>query len=311
MLPALGHAGQVAAHIQRPGHTKRRQRCGKHKGAHGIDQIFAHHPAAHHKGAAGGQGLAERTHQQVDVGHTTDGLGQAQPRRALHAYAVSFVHVEQNVVVRLFQADQARQVGAVAVHAVNALYHHKHRLVTAGLAGQDVGQALVVLMREAHKIAPRQTQTVNQTGMHQFVGHHQGVRVAQRRQDAGIGMEAAAHHQGRLLLIMVGKPLLQFLVHVEITGQQARGRRRQATVFLAEPLPEILPRIPRCGRQTQIVVGRQIQHPSPGGANILALVTNVRQLPPVSLLLPLRERSLQAQRKLIHQFRAIFSVTRR
>ena len=192
------------------------------------------------------------------------------------------VHIKHHLRITPLQRHQTKQVGHIAVHTEYTLRHNHHpRILRLILLHQRL-QLPVVLMTITDTAGRRQTDTVYQTGMHQFVGQNQRLGIRHRRQDSHIHVVTAVEDQCPLRLIQVGKQFLQLRIHRKIPCQQPGRRSREKKVPLAQCLHKLLPQL-SIRSQPQIVVGRKVQQTLPLLFHPLAFINSLRQPAQVSL----------------------------
>ncbi len=71
-----------------------------------------------HKGANGGAGLAEGSHQQIDIPDDAILLRLTETLWSIQANGMGFVYIEKTVIGILY-IHQATQVGFIAIHTEN------------------------------------------------------------------------------------------------------------------------------------------------------------------------------------------------
>ena len=98
--------------------------------------------------AAGAEGLADRAHPEIAVGWIDpEEIADAPAAGSHRAERVGLVDVEQRVVTFL-RRDEFRQVGVVAVHAIDALDRDHHAAVLRPQVAQQAIELLVVVVAE-------------------------------------------------------------------------------------------------------------------------------------------------------------------
>src|SRR5260370_12358116 len=98
--------------------------------------------------SAARQGLAERTHPDVDGARVDpEMLSDAETARAQHPNGVGFVH-HQECAVAALDLDEAVEIRKVTVHAVNSCDDDDGALVLRAFPAQDAIERLPVVVRE-------------------------------------------------------------------------------------------------------------------------------------------------------------------
>ncbi|CFD97354.1 Uncharacterised protein [Bordetella pertussis] len=258
---------QGGARLVQPGHQVqrrvdgaqhgRRQRGGVDETGAGIDQVVAQRPRAGHVGAEAAQALAEGAHGQVDAA----GRQARQPHaaRPQHAGRVRFVQVQEGMVAGR-QRGQRRHVGAVAIHAEDALGHDEARARGAGPFGQQVFQVRQVVMAEADLAHAGGLAAMVQAGVVEPVGVDlrlalRGRGLEQGRQHRGVGLPAAGQQQGGLGAFQARQLGFDLFVQVQVAAYQPRGLRAGAVP--GGPQAGALGQ-QRVARQSQVVVAGEI-----------------------------------------------------
>ena len=117
---------------------------------------------------------------------------------------------------------------------------------------------------------------VDDAGMYQFVGKDEGLLIGQSRQYSGIGMITAVEKQGGFPVEAFGHQLFQFRIYRKIPGQQAGRRGGERITFFLPFFKESFPQI-RAGRQSQVIVRREVKHNLPVSFYPVTSVDDVRQ----------------------------------
>ncbi len=98
--------------------------------------------------AAATQAFTERAHPEFDIFRIdVEVLADAAAMRAHHADRMSFVD-EQQRLVPFFNFDEARQIGIIAVHAVNAFDGDQHAAVFVPQFAEQLIERLPIVVRE-------------------------------------------------------------------------------------------------------------------------------------------------------------------
>ena len=173
---------------------------------------------------------------------------------AEHAERVRFVHHQKGAVAPL-DLDEVRQVGNVAVHAVQAFDDDQHALVLQAALRQQLIQRLPIVVRERHAPRARQLAADERAVVDQRVVHDQILRPEQVADGRDIGGMAAHEHDAIVDAVHGGQRLLEFAVDGALAGDQAARRRRRAVAVDRRLRGRVDVRVPG---QAQVVVAREI-----------------------------------------------------
>lgn len=158
------------------------------------------------------------------------------------------------------QRGQRRHVGAVAIHAEDALGHDEARARGAGPFGQQVFQVRQVVMAEADLAHAGGLAAMVQAGVVEPVGVDlrlalRGRGLEQGRQHRGVGLPAAGQQQGGLGAFQARQLGFDLFVQVQVAAYQPRGLRAGAVP--GGPQAGALGQ-QRVARQSQVVVAGEI-----------------------------------------------------
>ena len=158
---------------ERRSRRRRRQADGVDKAWHRVLEPAHERVGAGDVAAAAPQGLRERAHPKIDVGRLhAEVLADAAAARAHHADRVGLVH-HQERLVPLGDPDELRQVGEVAVHAVDALDHHEHAPILATDLGEELLGSVEIVVRERPAAGPGEHGTLQETVVGERVVEHE------------------------------------------------------------------------------------------------------------------------------------------
>ncbi len=150
-------------------------------------------------------------------------LEDAPPRGSHDAQRVRLVDIEQGVMSPL-HGQQPRQIGVIAVHAVDALDGDDHPpVVAAYLAEQLVDKIEVVVWKRSPR-GLRQHGSLHDAVVRQFVVQNEIVRAEQMPEDRGIDTVAAGKRHGRIDAQEGGQALVQLFDNRVIAAHQPAGR---------------------------------------------------------------------------------------
>ena len=251
--PRLGDE-DAQSRQSRPGRG-RRQSGVEDEWARGIDQMVAHRLRPEHRAALAAQRLGERgRHHHVGRAGKTRLVEQTAPARAPHPQPVRFVDQEHRPVLAadLMQPAQRGQGPVGAEHRVG-----DHQGPLLATAGQRRRHRVGIPVRGDHDPRPRQPAGVDQGGMARGIGHHQRSAAGQGGHRGEVGGVARREHQGGFGTDESGQLGLQFLMEHGVPGDQTRAGRTRTPQAQC-----VYPRLDhgRMSRQTEVVVGRQVQH---------------------------------------------------
>ena len=133
--------GLLAGHGNDGGHAH-----AEHKARRTVLEELDELVAASNKAAATAHGLGESAHPHVHFGGVdVEMLVRTAPGSTQHAQRVGFVH-QQHAVVALFEFNDARQIGNVAVHAKQAFGHDDGTLVLAALGLEQFFKGIAIVV---------------------------------------------------------------------------------------------------------------------------------------------------------------------
>ena len=176
-------------------------------------------------------------------------------------------HHQRIVFIR--QVANALQVGDHAIHREHAVGGDQH-VTRAGLASffQTRLQLLHIVVGIAEALRFTQTHAVDDRGMVQGVGDNGVFRPEQRFKQAAVGVKAGGVEDRVFHTEEIGQLLLQLLMRVLGTADEAhRGHPEAVAVHTGF----------RCGnqfrvvRQTQIVIGAEVNHMAVADGNVRLL----------------------------------------
>ena len=178
--------------------------------------------------AAGGQGLGQGAHVDVDGFHRQAGaFADAAAGISHDAEAVGFVHHQQHVML-LLDLDQAGQVQDLAIHGIDAFGHDEAAAEAGAFLFQKRIQRVPVAILVGEGLGARQACA----GDDAVVGAaviDDGVRAGQQvRDDAHIGEIAADEDQRVVGAQEVGQLAFQLAMQLDLAGHDAAGGRRGA-----------------------------------------------------------------------------------
>ncbi|EXI67521.1 MAG: hypothetical protein AW07_04517 [Candidatus Accumulibacter sp. SK-11] len=173
--------------------------------------------------ATSGEGLAQRAHPDVDVAAVdAKVLPDAEAAVSHDAKGMRFVDHQKGAVLAL-DVDEARQLGVVAVHAVDAFEDDQHALEVCPLFSQQRFEACPVVVREGESAGAREADTLQNAVVHQFVVDNQvacSKQVADRRH---VGRVATDEGDCVLRAVGAGDRLFEFTVDQALSGDQPAG----------------------------------------------------------------------------------------
>src|SRR5262245_11019142 len=106
-----------------------------------------------------------------------------------------FVNHEESAVAAL-DLDKTRQIGKIAVHAINALKHDQHALELAALLRQDGVERGPVVVRKGQALGARELDALQRAVVDQFVVQDQVSRSEQIADGSDIGGMTADKDDG-------------------------------------------------------------------------------------------------------------------
>jgi hypothetical protein len=124
----------------------------------------------------------------------------------------------------LAERSQPPEVGAVAIHRINALGHDEDDAVEGRLLVEHQFQRVEVVMGEAPQACPGFEDPVQHARMDQPVGQHEVALPRQAAQHRGVGGVAGVEHQRVFVTLPIGQGPLEALMQFGVTGDEGRGR---------------------------------------------------------------------------------------
>ncbi len=161
-------------------------------------------------------------------------FANAEAGRAHHAEGMRFVH-HQECLVAALDVDEARQLGEIAVHAVNAFDDDQHALELAPLLGQHRIERGPVVVREGQTPRARELNALQRAVVDQLVVHDQVPRSEQIADGGDIGGVAADEHHGIVHAVGAGDGRFQLAMQRTLAGHRAAGRHRRAVAVDGVP----------------------------------------------------------------------------
>ena len=170
------------------------------------------------------------------------------------------VDVQQGVVP-LLDLDEPRQVGVVAVHAVDALDRHYDPPILPAQVPQQSVELDMVIVAERSLARLRGGGPLHDAVVRQLVVEDQVARAEQVVEHRCVGAVAAGKHHGPLGADKVGQRGVEFVEDRVVAAHHAAGRRAAA-----EAIDGLLgrPRHVRMTRQAQIVEACETDHIAAG-----------------------------------------------
>ena len=129
--------------------------------------------------------------------------------------------------VALFQLDQLRQVGDVAVHRVQTLDDDERVAAGAPVRAQQALQMLEVVVAERECLGVRQLDAGEQAVVGELVVENEIVGIEQRADGRDVGGVAADEGDGGLGLVEVGQRGFELAMQRPLPGDDAAGRHRR------------------------------------------------------------------------------------
>ena len=209
-----------------------------------MDQEVAHRLGPRDIAAQHPDRLGERSHLEVDAPIEAEVADRAPPVLAQDAAGVRVVDHNQRLEP-LGPLDDRRQRRDVAVHAEDAV-------------GDDQLDPLVaVLLEMALEVVHV---AMLDGGVVQLVADDDVALAHQRLEDSQVGGEARLEDERRLRVLELGEPTLEVLVDRHRAGDGADRARAGAPFFGRLDHGRLQPGV---GRQSEVVVGREVEHVLP------------------------------------------------
>ena len=146
-----------------------------------------------------------------------------RPRAREHADGMGLVDHQEGLVL-LLDLDELRQVGDVAIHAVDAFDGDQHAAVFAPQIRQQLVDGPPIIVRERSPTGTGQNAALNDAVMRQGVMQNQIARAEQVADRGFVGRMAADVDDGIFRADEVGNCSFQFTMHGLLARHQAAGR---------------------------------------------------------------------------------------
>ena len=209
-------------------------------------------------------------------------LGDAAAGRSDHAGGVALVHHHQGVILLSEVADLVHR-GDVAVHGEHTVGHDDAVTLHLGLL-ETVLQSVHIGVGIAVTHGLAQADSVDDRSVVQRVGDDGVLGVEQGLEHSPVGIEARSVKDGVLRMEIFGDGLLESLVHVLRTADEAHGRHA-----VAADVHHLLGGLDEAGivGQAEVVVGAEIERFGTvlegylrglGGSDVAFLLVEARSL---------------------------------
>ncbi|SPX45653.1 Uncharacterised protein [Klebsiella pneumoniae] len=256
-------------HFDGGGHDGRRQRVGEQIRTGALAQPL-NHLFARGGVAAGGaaQRFTQRAGDDIDAPHHIAVFVGAAAVFADEADGVGVIDHHQRIVF-IRQVANALQVGDHAIHREHAVGGDQH-VTRAGLASffQTRLQLLHIVVGIAEALRFTQTHAVDDRGMVQGVGDNGVFRAEQRFKQAAVGVETGGVEDRVFHTEEIGQLLLQLLMRILGAADEAyRGHPETVAVHAGFRRGNQF----RVVRQTQIVIGAEVNHVAVADGNVRLL----------------------------------------
>ena len=146
---ALGLAPQERQGRERGGRVGRRDADAVDEPGGSVLEVFDERGGTRDVAAAAGERLGERAHPQLDAGAIDVGVLADTASGTAHGSQRMGLVDEQHRAMLLLDFDKTREVGKVAVHAVDAFDRDQHAAEAVADAGEQRVERAPVVVREA------------------------------------------------------------------------------------------------------------------------------------------------------------------
>ena len=183
------------------------------------------------KSATSSQRLRKRSHPDIHVARVRAGvLEQPVSLRAKHSETMRVVN-HQPGIMPPFYLNKGRQVGNIAVHAVQAFNGDQHALELLPDRRQQRIQRHEIIVRKRTPLGTGQDRTGQDAVVGKALMDDQILRPENGADGRNIGRVAADENDAIFLPIMLRQGTFEYLVSRPFAGDQpARGRRRAERV---------------------------------------------------------------------------------
>ena len=181
-------------------------------------------------------------------------FADAAPGFAEHAERMGFVDHQEGLVA-LLDVDEARQVGDVAIHAVEAFDDDQRALEVAADFAEDVFQRGRVVVVEGAAGGAGKLDAFENAVVDQAVMDDQVLGAEQRGDGRHVGGMAADEGDAVLDFVEAGNGFFELALDRPLAGDQTAGRSRGAVAvdgFLGGPVDA------RVSRQPEVVVAGKV-----------------------------------------------------
>ena len=210
--------------LERRGGVRRRAGGRKYERWRRVAEIADQPLTAGQVAAAGPECLADRSHPEVAIGRiAAEKFADTAAFGAHRAERMRLVHIEQ-CVVSLLHLDELRQVGIVAVHAVDALDRDHHPLVLRPQIAKQAVELLVVVVTERTLAGLRGAGPLHDAVVGQFVVEDQVAGAEEMVEHRGVRAVAAGKHHGPLRAKEPGQFTIEFVEDRVVAADHAAGR---------------------------------------------------------------------------------------
>ncbi len=178
--------------------------------------------------AAARQRFAERAHPDVHIAAAqAEVFLNAETSAAQDSERMGFVHHQKGAVTPL-DLDEVRQIGNIAVHAVQPFDDDQYALVLQAALRQQLIERLPIVVGKRNAARARQLAAQERAVVDQRIMDDEILRAEQVADGRHVGGMAAHEHDAVVDAVYLGQGALQFTVNGALAGDQAARRCRRA-----------------------------------------------------------------------------------
>jgi len=235
----------------------RRAGCGEDECRRRVAEVADEPLAPGEVAAAGAEGLADRPHPQVPLARIdAEVVADPAPLRPHRADRVRLVDVEHRVVTTL-NLEEPRQIGEVAIHAVDPLDRHDNAPVFRAEVAEEAVELVVIVVAEAPLARLRGDRSLDHAVVGQLVIEDQVFGVEEVVEDRGVRAIATGEN-GRTLGAEERRQLPIEVVEERVVAADHPARRSAAAEAVDGRLRRS--RHIRMAREPEVIEAREADH---------------------------------------------------
>ncbi len=214
-----GQCGQCGGRIgRREPHAVDESRCR-------VLEVLDELGGAGDVAAAAGERFGQRAHPDIDAGGSDCGVfAQAPPGPAQCSERMGLVDIEHRAMLFL-DGDEMRQVGEVAIHAVDAFDRDQHAAMAVADSREEHVERAPVVVGESATGGPREPCALQYRIVGQYVVRDEVSRTQQVPNGRDVGRVPGDEDDRRRCAEKRRERVLEVTVNLLFTGDQATGAR--------------------------------------------------------------------------------------